>query len=78
MSPTNVELVPSGTPQSFTGLSLSSRTEALLDGMGGHDWWWYAVGYTKHHRDGNPAVLVAGTNGYTAQKTELFVFIPGQ
>ena len=32
----------------FNGLSLSSRPDwTLLDGLGGHNWWWWSVGFNK-------------------------------
>ena len=83
MNPTNIQLLPSGTPYHFKGLSKSYSSNTLFNGMGGlrGEWagrWWYSVGYrTPYNSAGNPAVPnETATGGYGASKTELFVFIP--
>ena len=72
MNPTDM-VWSSGNPcWSFKGLSLTTRTETLLDGKVGNDWY-YSVGNSKEWKGGNPAVDCG--NGYptTADRTSLYV-----
>jgi len=74
----DAHLNPSGTfPREFNGLSLSSRSKTLLDGMGAHEWWWYSVGNSGNHFNGqnwgNPAYLYQSKEkGKVAQKNSTF------
>ena len=83
MAPTEVHLVPSGaspTPQvAFRGLSMSHASDnTLLDGTV-DGYWWFSVGYRRHHivgeKSGNPAYWYS-PDGKLAQKTQLFAFVP--
>ena len=80
MKPTQAVLSPSNkTPQSFTGLSISSDPRTLLDGMTMPDSWWYAIGNPNWDwHGGNPAnYLGHPAGGYPAgaTKTQLFVWV---
>ena len=70
-NPTDVKNNKGLNLDNFSGLSLSSLDETLLDGMGvgckgvcNSGWWWYAIGANKAHRGvGVPAWYLAdGTN----------------
>ena len=80
MNPTGAFLSPSNDrPQSFTGLSISSAPQTLLDGMIMPGSWWYAIGNPKWDwGKGNPAYwedLSAGGHPASAKKTQLFVWV---
>ena len=77
MSISGAKLIPSNNvPSRFNGLSLSSSSRALLNGMGGSSWWFYAVGYTQLYKGGNTAYLHHSSGAaakVAVKRTQLFV-----
>ena len=56
---------------SFSGLSLTTRAETLIDGKNGGDWH-YSVGFSVYYNGGNPAVDCAGEYPLVAHRTSLY------
>ena len=72
MEPTDVVWSNGNPCGTFHGLSLTTRTETLLDGKNGGDWY-YSVGNSIEWKGGNPAVDCGGVYPTTADRTSLYV-----
>ena len=56
---------------------MTKNDETMMDGCGGHGYWWYSVGSTRPHDSRIPAYLWGESGnrgeGYSARRTQLFI-----